>query len=570
LREDQSLDDARQTLISTIENLASEPPSDQEVDRAKTRILKQFELLMTNTQSLALQLSDWASFGDWRLLFLMRDRIKTVTPQDVQRVAKTYLKESNRTVAEFIPTKTPDRAEIPQVTDIAAELKNFKGGAAISQGEAFDPSPANIESRTVRSRLPGGVKVSLLSKKTRGGTVDVALTVRFGDEKALFGKEIAADMAGGLLMRGTRNKTRQQIQDEIDRLKAQLIVTGGATSATASIRTTEANLPDALRLAVEILREPAFPEREFDQLRQQRIAGVEASRSDPRALASIALQKRLNPFPRGDVRYVSTAEEEIEDLQKTTLDDVRKFYQQFYGASEGELSVVGQFDPAATQKLVSDLLANWKSPSRYDRIVTPYSKTEPVKQRIETPDKQNAMFLAAMAVRMSDEDPDYPAMVVGNYILGGSGGSRLFSRIRNKEGLSYGVSSQFGAPTKEDRATFSASIISAPQNAPKAEASFLDELARTARDGFTAAEVAEAKKSLLESQVVARSQDQNLTRLLGNRQRFDRTMKFDEDLEARIAALTAEQVSAAFRRHIDPAGLVVIEAGDFKKAGVFQ
>lgn len=570
LREDQSLDDARQTLISTIENLASEPPSEQEVDRAKTRILKQFELLMTNTQSLALQLSDWASFGDWRLLFLMRDRIKTVTPQDVQRVAKTYLKESNRTVAEFIPTKTPDRAEIPQVTDIAAELKNFKGGAAISQGEAFDPSPANIESRIVRSRLPGGVKLSLLSKKTRGGTVDVALTIRFGDEKALFGKEIAADMAGGLLMRGTRNKTRQQIQDEIDRLKAQLIVTGGAASATASIRTTEANLPDALRLAVEILREPAFPEREFDQLRQQRIAGVEASRSDPRALASIALQKRLNPFPRGDVRYVSTAEEEIEDLQKTTLDDVRKFYQQFYGASEGELSVVGQFDPAATQKLVSDLLANWKSPSRYDRIVTPYSKTEPVKQRIETPDKQNAMFLAAMAVRMSDEDPDYPAMVLGNYILGGSGGSRLFSRIRNKEGLSYGVSSQFGAPTKEDRATFSASIISAPQNAPKAEASFLDELARTARDGFTAGEVAEAKKSLLESQVVARSQDQNLTRLLGNRQRFDRTMKFDEELEARIAALTTEQVSAAFRRHIDPAGLVVIEAGDFKKAGVFQ
>ena len=570
LRQDQSMDEARQTLIATIEGLANEPPTEQEVERAKTRLLRQIELLTTNTQSLALTLSDWASQGDWRLLFLMRDRIKTVTPQDVQRVAKTYLKESNRTVAEFIPTKAPDRAEIPQVIDIAGMLKDYKGGTAVSQGESFDPSPANIESRVARSRLPSGVKVSLLPKKTRGGTVQVALTLRFGDEKAVFGKETAASMAGALLMRGTKAKTRQQIQDEIDRLRARFNVTGGATNATASIQTTEANLPDALRLAAEILREPAFPEKEFQQLRQQRIAGVEASRSDPGALASIALGKRLDPYPRGDVRYVSSAEEQIEDLSKVTLDEVRNFYQGFYGASEGEFTVVGQFDPVTVQKLAGDLFGNWKSPSRYERVVTNYRKSEAGKQRIETPDKQNATFVAGMAVRMSDEDPDYAAMVLANYILGGNPGSRLFSRIRDKEGLSYGVRSQFGAPARDNDATFSASIISAPQNSPQVESSFLDELARTARDGFTAEEVAAAKKSLLESETVARSQDAALARLLGNRQRFDRTMKFDGDLETRIAALTPEQVSAAFRRHIDPAGLVIVEAGDFKKAGVFQ
>ena len=570
LRQDQSIDDARQTLLSTIEGLASEPPTEPEVDRAKTRILKQLDLLMTNTQSLALNLSEWASLGDWRLLFLMRDRIKTVTPQDVQRVAKAYLKESNRTVAEFIPTAAPERAEIPQVSDVAAMLKDYKGGAAVSQGEAFDPSPANIESRVTRSRLPGGVKVSLLPKKTRGGMVEAVLTLRFGDEKALFGKETAAEMAGALLMRGTKNKNRQQIQDEIDRLKARLTVTGGPTNATASIQTVEANLPDALRLAAEILREPVFPEKEFDQLRQQRIAGVEASRSDPGSLASIALGKRLNAYPRGDLRYVSSAEENIEDLKKVTLDEVRQFYQQFYGSSEGEFTVVGQFDPAGIQRLAGELLANWKSPARYERVISAYKKTDPGKQRIETPDKQNATFLAGMALRMSDEDPDYPAMVLANYILGGNPGSHLFNRIRDKEGLSYGVGSQFGAPAKDNGATFRASIISAPQNSPKVEASFLDELTRTSRDGFTADEVAAARKSLIEAQTVARSQDAALARLLGNRQRFDRTLKFDADFESRIAALTPEQVSAAFRRHIDPAGLVIVEAGDFNKAGVFR
>jgi zinc protease len=251
------------------------------------------------------------------------------------------------------------------------------------------------------------------------------------------------------------------------------------------------------------------------------------------------------------------------------LDEVRQFYQKFYGASEGEFVVVGQFDPAPIQKLAADLLGDWKSPSRYERVVTAYKKADAGKQHIETPDKQNATFLAGMAVRMSDEDPDYPAMVLANYILGGNPGSRLFSRIRDKEGLSYGVGSQFGAPAKDDGGSFRASIISAPQNAPKVEASFLDELARTARDGFTADEVASAKKSFLEAQTVARSQDPALARLLGNRQRFDRTMKFDADFEARIAAIPPDQVTAAFRRQIDPAALVIVEAGDFKKAGVF-
>src|ERR1019366_4986237 len=141
---------------------------------------------------LAGDLSEYFSQGDWRLMFLMRDRIKAVTEADVLRVAKAYLKESNRTLASFIPTKSPDRAEIPATPDIAETLKDFKGSAVVAAGEAFDPSPSNIESRVVRSTLPGGLKMSLLSRKTRGGTVVASVTIRFGDEKALFGKAATA------------------------------------------------------------------------------------------------------------------------------------------------------------------------------------------------------------------------------------------------------------------------------------------------------------------------------------------------------------------------------------------
>jgi len=188
----------------------------------------------------ALDLSESAANGDWRLLFLGRDELKKVTEQDVLRVAKAYLKESNRTLGQFIPDKTPDRAEIPESPEISTRFKDFKGGEAISEGEVFEPSPTNIEARLLRSKLPNGMKLVLLPKKTRGGTVSALLTLRFADEKALFGKGAAAQMAGSLLMRGTKSKSRQQIQDASDRLKAQLNVSGGVNNATASVQTVAA------------------------------------------------------------------------------------------------------------------------------------------------------------------------------------------------------------------------------------------------------------------------------------------------------------------------------------------
>jgi len=570
LQVDQSIDEARQTLLKTVEGVVSEPPSKEEVERAKARLLKQFDLNLNNSERIGLILSEYEASGDWRLYFYSRDQIKKVTEQDVLRVAKAYLKESNRTLGEFIPTKTPDRAEVPAAPEVAAVLKNYTGGAAIEQGEAFVPTPSNIESRVIRKTLPGGLKLVMLPKKTRGGTVFAQVSLRFGDQASLSGKATIASFTGQILIRGTKNRSRQQIQDEIDRLKARINVGGGAGGATANIETVEANLAGSLRLAAEVLREPSFPESELEPMRQLQIAAIESGKSEPTAIASIEFNRHLNPWPRDDVRYVGTFDEQVAAARKVTLDEMRQFYQQFYGASNGEFVVVGQFEPAQVEKLAAELFGNWKSPARYERLVNNYRRIEPMDSKFETPDKQNALFLAGMKVKMNDEDPDYPAMILGNYILGGSGASRLFKRVRDKEGLSYGVNSSFVAPTRDDAAMFTANAISNPLNAPKAEASIKDELVRTVKDGFTADEVAAAKKSWLEQRIQSRSQDQGLTGTLGAREFWGRTMKWDDGLETRVSALTVQQVSDAFRRHIDPAALTVVKAGDFKKAGVLQ
>ncbi len=201
LSKTDSLDDARNTMLQTIDGVVKEPPSKEEVDRARTRLLKQVDQTLRNSERVGLFISEYAAQGDWRLLFLDRDRLRAVTPADVQRVAAAYLKPSNRTIGEFIPEAKPDRADVPAHTDVAAELKDYKGDAAMAAGEAFDPSPKNIESRVERYSLPSGLKVSLLTKKTRGASVHLALRLHFGDVDSLKGQDVVASLAGSALMR---------------------------------------------------------------------------------------------------------------------------------------------------------------------------------------------------------------------------------------------------------------------------------------------------------------------------------------------------------------------------------
>ncbi len=563
LSADQSLEEARRIMIQTLDGIVNEPPTKEEVERAKTRLLQGLEQRLTNAQQLALSLSAPIAEGDWRLMFLEHDQIRDVTPDDLIRVAKLYFKASNRTVGEFIPTSNPDRTVVP-ATDLGAELKNYTSSVTISQGEAFEPTPANIERRIVRLRLANGMKVAMLPRKTTGGTVSAVVQIHFGDEKSLAGRSAVAEMAGALLMRGTKNKTRQQLQDEMDRLNARIFVGGSLTEASASINTKAENLVAALRLAVEMLREPAYSEIEYDRVRDQRIKGLEQIPTEPELLAAETLRRNLSPYAKGDALYFGERPERLEELKKVTLGEVKDFHAKFYGASHGEFAVVGQFDQAAVEKTAADLLGGWSSPAPYQRLLSHYKSPAPVNRKIETPDKQNAQFMAGLRIKMSEDDADYPAMVLANYMFGGPITARMPNRIRNIEGLSYGAASRFTAPVDGDAALFSATVSSNPLNTAKVESSFKDELEKTLKEGFTPEEVATAKKALLDEMTVGRSQEGTLVRLLASHEYLGRTMEWDEQMQAKIQALTPGEITTAFRSHIDPAAISIVKAGDFK------
>ncbi len=447
-------------------------------------------------------------------------------------------------------------------------LQNYKGRAAVAQGEAFDPSPVNIEARVQRSQLPGGLKVALLSKKTRGEMVSVALNLRWGTEQALMGKKDAAQMAAAMLMRGTKTKSRQQIQDMFDKLKARVNADGGPMGTSVSVETTRENLPAVLRLVAEVLREPAFDAQEFALLQQEQLAAMEKARAEPDTLGSYAFRRALGgQYPKGHPYYSPTVEEDIEGVKSVTLEQVRAFHHDFYGASQGELAAVGDFDPKQLAPLVSELFGGWKSPAPYVRVPQTFNDVAAQAQSVETPDKANAFFLAGENLQLKDDNRDWPALMLGNFMLGGGFlNSRLATRIRQKEGLSYGVGSGLNAGSLDEVGSFFAYAIYAPQNAAKLETALREELGRALEKGFTADELEKARGGLLEYRQTGRAQDGGLARTLANYLFLGRTLDFDAALEQRMTKLTSEDVRQALSRHLDAKKLTVVKAGDF--AGV--
>lgn len=567
VRQETPIADSEKTMLETIDAVVTSPATQEEVERARTRLLKEIDLTLNSADRVGLQMSEWIGAGDWRLFFLDRDRIKKVSVEDVRRVAATYLKASNRTVGLFLPTSKPDRSEIPATPDVEALLRDYKGEAPAAAGEAFDPSPASIESRTTRTELANGMKVALLPKKTRGGTVVATMTFHFGDEKSLMGKSTISDLSADMLMRGTSQHTRQQIKDEFDRLKARVRVSGGPTQASTSVETVRENLPATLKLLAEVLRTPSFPSTELEQLRQENLAQIEQQKSDPNSIGSTAFSRHMNPYPKGDVRYTLTPDEAVAEYKAATLEDVKKFYADYYGASTAELAVVGDFDAKEVGALAGQLFGDWKSPRPFERVPRPYQAVEPINQSFETPDKANAFFIAGENLNIRDDDPDYPALVLGNYMLGGGFlNSRLAVRIRQKEGLSYGIGSQLQASPLDKAGRFVTYAIYAPQNVGKLETAVKEEIARALKDGFTEQEVKEAKSGYLQSRQVSRAQDAALAGTLAQDLFLKRTLEWDAALEKRIATLTPAETVEGMRRHIDPSKITIIKAGDFAKA----
>nr|WP_315485684.1 pitrilysin family protein [uncultured Undibacterium sp.] len=567
LSKDQSVDAAKKILIETVEGLEKNPVTEAELKRAKTTLLNELEKTLNDPQRLCVSMSESIAMGDWRLFFIQRDRIEALSLADIARVAKNYYKQDNRSFGQFIPVATPDRAEIPEVPDVAKLVDGYKGRAKVEAGETFDATPANIDKRTEKFTLASGAKVALLSKKTRGETVSGRLSLHLGDEKSLFGKVVASDVAADILMRGSSKFSRAELDTKLGELKAKLSVSGAGQNVTISFETVRANLPALLDVIREVLRAPSFPQSEFDLLVKENLSALESSRNEPQTAASEAMKVKKNaPYKKGDVRYAASIDDGIAEYGAIKLDAVKDFYKNFYGASAAEFSLVGDFDTAVVKTKLANLIGDWNSPAKYTRAPNLSLMAEGSAVKLETPDKANAFYLADLPFELNDQAPEYAALLVADNVLGGGIKSRLFGRLRQKEGISYGVGSGVSIPSLDKNASLTLYAMFAPQNLERLQNGFKEELALFVKDGITATELADAKQALAQTFALRRAQDPALAGALRSQLFLGRSMAFDAELDAKIAGLTLDQVNAAIRKFIKPESIAHYYAGDFAGA----
>jgi zinc protease len=392
-------------------------------------------------------------------------------------------------------------------------------------------------------------------------------------------------MLPGLMMAGTKKHDRQSLREELDSLGISISPGGGgggggrrggrgggggggtAGQLTFSVSAKRDTLPQALKLLGEILREPAFPVEEFETSRRRMTSMLSSGRTEPAALARNKLSRALSPYGKDDVRYVPTLQETIDRAGQVTLEEIKSLYETQIGGSHAELGVVGDFDPESTLRLVKELLSGWESKVAFERIDHKVAESGTgLKEDIITPDKSNAEYLAGLAFALSDNDPDYPALRIGNFIFGGSTlASRLGDRIRQKDGLSYGATSSLTASSRDPVATMTITVSTNPANIDKVTAAVTEELERYLKDGPTEKEVADAKQAFVESQKVFRTADGAIAGQIVSNLNTGRSFAFFADQETAILALTPAKVAEAFRKHIDPKKLIVLRAGDFDK-----
>ena len=568
LKNDQPLDAARDALIATVEEIARAPFTAAELERAKNIWLRGFTQTLNDPQRVGLALSEYIAIGDWRLGFERRDRIKAATLADVNRVAGAYFITSNRTLGSFIPSATPLRAPAPAKVDVAAVMKDFKGGDAVVAGEDFDVAPANIDRRTTIATLPGaaGIRTALLPKATRGAKVVALIALRLGDEKSLFGRDLAGDAAASMLSRGTERLTREELATAFEKLQTSWSVGGGASGVVLRLETTRDNLAPSLALASEVLRTPRFDAREFEQMKTAWISDIESERSEPRALLQQRLQRHGNPYPKGDPRYVMTFDEALAEIAALKLDDVRAFYRQFYGASNAAVTAVGDFDPSSFSVQVQKDLGDWASKTAYVRVPQPVYDVPPADFRIEVKDKQNAVISGRLQVPLREDEREYQALRLAAQIFGGSGSGRLWDRVREKDGLSYGVGGSLSGGQFNRHADWSLFAIAAPQNVAGVRAAFAEETARARNEGFSAAELERAKGAIAASSRLARAQDASLATALESFLERSKTPAYFAELDALRAQITLDEVNAAFRKYVVPEKMVFGVAGDFSNA----
>ncbi|WP_371188868.1 M16 family metallopeptidase [Thalassotalea maritima] len=553
-------------LIELIENIKTQPISEEEVKLAKLKLAKQAEQAMRDVTKVGMQLSEYIAKGDYRHAFYFRDLIEKVTPEQVQAVAEKYFVASNRTLGRFIPTDKPVRAEIPAAPNLDNVLKDYKGKEVAAQGEIYDNTVSNIKARLVQKQWPVGTKVNVYPKKLRGDEVVISMHFPAGSAQSLHNQGTAIGFVGNLLKLGNERYTKEQIATRLDQLKSSINIGTSAGETNISITTDKQNMAETVTFLGELLATPTFPEKELEVLQRSAIAGIEAQRNDPRSIAANMYRKTLYNYPAGHPKAYLDLDQQIVNTKAVTSEQLQSLFKSHFNVNNGHITVVGDVDADAVSNQLESVLAGYVNDTPWQKMPTDLKNVAGTMLKTETPDKANAQLFVINPLNMTRQDDDYVALQIANTIFGGDPfTSRIGARIRVKEGYSYSVGAGMQLDMVDPQGIFYAIAIAAPENMDAVITAYKEEVAKVVADGFTDEELERAVQGFIANRKRAWASDKAIAGVINDASFTGTDLDYYDAQIAKVKTLTKQEVQRVFVQYIGNMDFNYFVAGDFAK-----
>ncbi|WP_419869645.1 M16 family metallopeptidase [Chryseobacterium sp. CT-SW4] len=566
---DKNLDEATRSVKSELDKVATLKYTEEDLKRAKAKLIKDIENEKNNTINYAIGLTEIIGAGNYKLGFIYRDNVEKLTLADINRVAQKYFKNNNRTVGVFRPAANEERVFPAEFRDnqIADLVKGYQGKALEKEPAPFEASIANIKKNLKEGKLSNGMKYGLIHKELKGGKVQGAFRFRIGNEKDLQGKNAIGSITAALLKSGTTTRTKEQIQDELDRMKSSVNIYVYGQNLIVNLTTYKQYYPDVMSILQDMLTNSIFPDNELAKTVTETNTWLEGQLKDPNAIANNELQRLASPYPKSSIFYVPSLQEQIDDNKKVTKAQVLDFYKNIMGVSDAAGTLISDLDPKLAEAQLEKTFGTFTAKSKFVEVKPTFFETKKLDKNIITPDKENAVALGTSSFKMSQDNPDYPALVMANEILGSGGflSARLPMRLREKDGISYGVGSYLNVPVTNDVASWNYYAYLNPTKRDAVEAAIKEEVRKALASGFTQEELDSNKKSYANQRTTSLGMDNMLVNLVNNQLLLGVPLeKFDEQ-NKKIQNLTLSEVNGALKKYLSENNLISVFAGDFNK-----
>jgi predicted Zn-dependent peptidase len=359
-------------------------------------------------------------------------------------------------------------------------------------------------------------------------------------------------MVGEMMMGGTKNRTKDQLDEEVDFIGANL----GVSSTSIFASSLKKHQEKVLELMTDVLYNPTFPQEELDKLKKQAVSGLAASKDDPNAISS-RLSSSLNfgrNHPYGEIQTEAT-------IGNISVDDIRKYYATYFKPNIAYLAIVGDIKSKEAEALVRKHFSKWEKGTvpthQYPMPKQPERNTVALVDRSAS---VQSVVEVTYPLEMSLSHPDYIATRLLNYILGGGSSSRLFMNLREKRGFTYGAYSSIGSDKLV--ATFSAEASVKQVATDSAIHEFIYEIRNLRDKGVDATELENAKATLSGSFGRSLESPSTIANFAINTERYKLPKDFYATYLQRLNALTVEDINAAAKKYLKPDNMYITVVGN--------